>query len=246
MSGGRISQLDGLRGLAAMMVVLLHALLVVPALGGGDQGGASQADGWTWWLTKTPLAALWNGGAAVLVFFVLSGFVLAIPFTHVERVPSWLGYNPRRLVRLYLPVWGAVMLAVLLYVLFPRNSDPAQSWWVNRHDVPFALKPILADGLLVRGTSWFNSPLWSLQYEVIFSLLLPVVLFFVIRLARLWSLLLVGLLAAVHVGDVLDNGYLKYLPVFVIGVVLAQKRQAMSERFARLVISTGRRYVWRP
>lgn len=230
---GRITQLDGLRGLAALMVVIFHSLLVVPVYGERVRVGLSPSDGWTWWTRDTPLGALWNGGVAVLVFFVLSGFVLAVPFINASRDASWLEYYPRRLVRLYLPVWGAAVFALSMFVLFPRRDDPAQSWWVNRHDVPLALKPLLADVVLVRGTSWYNSPLWSLQYEVYFSLLLPIVLFVVTRLQRGWVLLVVVLTLTVHVGASLGNGFLKYMPIFALGVVLAVKRDSLHRAAER-------------
>jgi peptidoglycan/LPS O-acetylase OafA/YrhL len=68
----RYTQLDSLRGLAACTVVFCHATNVLPAVY-DDPGRA-------WWLTETPLGLLRAGSAAVDFFFVLSGFVLALPF----------------------------------------------------------------------------------------------------------------------------------------------------------------------
>lgn len=224
----RLTQLDGLRGLAAAVVVIHHCFLVAPIFGQQDSARRASTKEWTWWVEYTPLHLFWNGGAAVLVFFVLSGFVLAIPFLNPLREITWLQYYPRRLVRLYLPVWGAVFFAVSTLLLIPRQAESTHSWWINRHDVPLALKPVIADLVLIRGTSWYNSPLWSLQYEVIFSLLLPVVLVLAIKLSRVWPALILLLFVMVHIGESRGIGMLQYLPIFGIGVVLAVRRDLLD------------------
>jgi peptidoglycan/LPS O-acetylase OafA/YrhL len=67
----RFDSLDGLRGLAALTVVVFHFFSAyVPGL------LADQTDT-PWWGSDTPLAILFNGDFAVCVFFVLSGFVIA-------------------------------------------------------------------------------------------------------------------------------------------------------------------------
>lgn len=225
---GRISQLDGLRGLAALTVVVHHSFLVSPVFGEEHSTVLSPSDGWKWWAKYTPLNTFWNGSLAVQIFFVLSGFVLAIPFLNQECSPSWPAYYPRRLVRLSLPVWGSVFFALVLFLAFPRESSSTQSWWVNRHDVPLAFKPIHANLVLIPGTSWHHSPLWSLQYEVIFSLLLPAFLFVAVSLKRIWPAVVTILLLAAHWGASIDNSLLQYLPVFGIGVVLAVRRDLMD------------------
>jgi peptidoglycan/LPS O-acetylase OafA/YrhL len=95
----RLHSLDGLRGLSALVVVLHHALLVVPALAAPyyDQGPAASGSA-EWWLSHTPIHALWEGKAAVYVFFVLSGFVLPL-LAHRAQF-RWSVYYPQRLLRL--------------------------------------------------------------------------------------------------------------------------------------------------
>ena len=73
----RPTALDGLRGLAAMHIVLrLLYLVAVPFL--KTTGGTSPGSPY-WWISNTPLKALSAGSEAVLVFFVLSGVVVALP-----------------------------------------------------------------------------------------------------------------------------------------------------------------------
>ena len=68
---GRIESFDGLRGIAALAVVAFHFLCMFhPAA-----AHAMAAD--PVWAAQTPLGLTWNGPFAVMVFFALSGFVLA-------------------------------------------------------------------------------------------------------------------------------------------------------------------------
>jgi peptidoglycan/LPS O-acetylase OafA/YrhL len=67
--------LDGLRGVAAFVVLLDHSLLTSSALAIA-YSAITHVSGWARWLTDTPLHTLWDGPQAVYVFFLLSGFVV--------------------------------------------------------------------------------------------------------------------------------------------------------------------------
>lgn len=102
-TAARYSSLDGLRGLAASVVVLHHCFLVSPQLAQAlDSRGTGLIEPWVWWSTFTPVHLLWAGREAVYIFFILSGFVLTLPLLRAGR-PSWRAYYPRRLVRIYFP-----------------------------------------------------------------------------------------------------------------------------------------------
>src|SRR5262245_42624166 len=66
--GPRLGELDALRGVGAIAVSLQHVLVPI-----GSIAALLQV------VRLTPLNALIDGTRAVLLFFVLSGFVLAIP-----------------------------------------------------------------------------------------------------------------------------------------------------------------------
>ncbi|WP_264293866.1 acyltransferase family protein [Diaphorobacter aerolatus] len=73
----RFASLDGLRGVACVVVVICHYLQIyVPA---AFEGKYPDLFGEKWWV-NSPLNLLFNGHAAVILFFVLSGFVLSAPF----------------------------------------------------------------------------------------------------------------------------------------------------------------------
>jgi peptidoglycan/LPS O-acetylase OafA/YrhL len=234
---GRERGLDGLRGVAALVVVVHHLLLVVPGLAAlldvdGRGARSPEAASAEWWLFRTPLRLVWAGHEAVLLFFVLSGLVLTLPVLASVR-PDWRRYYPRRLVRLYVPVWASLVLAVGLALLVQRDLT-ADSSWLAIHRPP-SVRALALDTTLLFGSSNLNSPLWSLRWEIWFSLLLPVAVWLVtaVRSHRWWPVTVVGLAGlssaaqlpalrdALPAAD-LTVGLLTYLPVFGIGVVLAR------------------------
>src|SRR5262245_20415440 len=99
---GHRPELDGLRGLAAVVVVAFHTF----------QHVTLSESARTLWLL-TPLGALVNGPGAVHVFFVLSGFVLAGALARDARPARLPRYYVRRWFRIHPPYAAAVLFAWL-------------------------------------------------------------------------------------------------------------------------------------
>jgi Acyltransferase family. len=169
----RLAPLDGIRGIAALVVLLHHCLLVVPSLAARDTG---QGYGGFAWFVNSPVHIVWAGGEAVVVFFVLSGIVLTLPILRA-RPFDWLAYYPARLLRLYLPVVASVLIASAIAIAIQPSASESTSSWLRHHDLPITVARMVRTSILVLGTEWLNSPLWSLRWEVLFSLLLPVYVF---------------------------------------------------------------------
>jgi peptidoglycan/LPS O-acetylase OafA/YrhL len=248
--GGRHASLDGLRGLAALAVLLHHALLVVPGTAGLLAEGSTPGSP-AWWAVNTPLHVVWAGNEAVLLFFVLSGFVLALPAT--RRPVAWASYYPKRLVRLYLPVWGSLCLAVALAVLVPRDAEPGRSAYLTARAGASPSEAPRNALLLLDGGQLLNSPLWSLRWEVAFSLLLPAYLL----LPQLFGARggrslgpgalgagLAAVLAVLAVGSVVGTGALFFLPVFALGVLLAYAQEPLQQWADRVSTLRRARLVW--
>lgn len=226
----RVTALDGLRGIAALVVVLGHCMLVAPGL---YLPPPDLTPGqWQWWALYSPAHLAWGGTEAVYIFFVLSGFVLTLPI--VRRGIVWRSYYPKRLVRLYLPVIAAVPFAVAVAAAIPRTFRDGQSTWVDGHVLPLDPITIVRDMALLAGTSWLNGPLWSLRYEVLFSLLLPLYLLAAVKLRRWWPAKLVVLLAVVALGGELHSGPVTYMPMFGVGVLMAVERDNLTRVAQRL------------
>ena len=120
---GRLPSLDGLRGLAAAVVVLHHSLLLIPSFADPyfSRSMAMDMGDALWYLTYTPLHLVWAGSEAVLVFFVLSGLVVALPAMYKPHF-NWRAYYPSRLLRLYLPMWAAIVFTLITIVIVPRYA----------------------------------------------------------------------------------------------------------------------------
>lgn len=239
MNTERYRSLDGLRGVAAVVVLIHHSLLVIPALALPYFGGPTPP-GPLALLVDSPIHLAWAGTEAVYLFFVLSGLVLGL----AARSPrfAWSAYFPSRIVRLYVPVVAAVLLGAAIIAVTPAGS-PADSPWLHGRPPAYDLSAMLTDMTLLGGISHLISPLWSLQWEVLFSLLLPV--FMLSLRGRWWAWQLPALIGLATLGSYAQVGAVKYLPIFGIGVLLAKGWGPLGEWCSRW--SRGRSVIlWVP
>ena len=119
----RVLSLDGLRGLGALMVFLYHVDIMVKPFGAGGP-------------------SLFPGTASVMVFFILSGIVLSlVPFKHMGNGGyDWLGYYPRRVVRLCVPLFAAIALALPAGYVAWRLGSTSRSALAVAYDAAFPLR----------------------------------------------------------------------------------------------------------
>src|ERR1700757_784156 len=97
MQPGKAQYLEGLRGIAAMQVVLLHFV----------SGFTPETAQHAW----PPLRVLFDGHTAVYVFFLISGAVLTPSFA---RPGPFVAKITKRVVRLGIPVATAAVIPTLL------------------------------------------------------------------------------------------------------------------------------------
>lgn len=234
----RFVELDSLRGLAALSVVFAHFLQLFPATGTYPRihaiGEAAR---------QTPLFITFAGHEAVILFFMLSGFVLSLPFLRGETL-NYPGYLCRRICRIYLPYLAAVMSALGLAALCYDGPLSGLGSWANR---PWAA-PItgneIAQHVMLVGSfpnARLNPVIWSLVHEMRISIIYP---FVVLLLCRLdWRLVLaasfsVSFAAVVMnklIGGATDYLYtLHYLGIFTVGLLLARHRSGVCGWFQSL------------
>ncbi len=169
--------LDGLRGLAALYVLMHHAC--------GLLWGGSLAD------DPAPALLLRNifsfGHQAVLLFFLISGFCIhyrqALSGAH-SLDPRAFGW--RRARRLYPPLLLALAVTALFdwigMAVTPSFYSGASAYWSGPVSVGASHTPLTLVGnlifqaRLVVAEFGSNSPLWSLAFEFWFYLLYPLVL----------------------------------------------------------------------
>jgi peptidoglycan/LPS O-acetylase OafA/YrhL len=167
-SGGAfILEVDGLRFIAIMAVVFFHLSGYV------SQRGPSAGSGGLLRL------ALEQGHYGVQLFFVISGFILALPFAehYLGRrgIPPLGKYFVRRITRLEPPYIANLLLAFALLIIAKRLSAAAL--------VPHLAASIVYLHNVIFGTgSTINFVAWSLEIEVQFYVLAPLInLVFLIR-----------------------------------------------------------------
>lgn len=168
-SGRYIPELDGLRGLA-ILAVLFHHLTSAYLTSTQRLGAVKLPEDWDAVVPQSLLVSL--GYAAhygVQLFFVISGFVLALPYVEHYRNgqprPRLLSYYLRRLVRLE-PVYLINML-----IAFGLIHLTNIGW---REFIPHLAPSLLyIHGLVFGQASWINGVAWSLEVEIQFYLLLP-------------------------------------------------------------------------
>jgi len=176
----RIRGFDGLRALAATGVFLSHAWARAefPDVSVSMAGIA---------LVFSNLLSL--GTSGVVLFFVLSGFLLSLPFWRWlqggEQPDTWQ-YLRRRIWRIY----PAYMVAVILFALFYDVAHPLSVRLVH------AITHLLLIHNLAEVTIYnISAPLWSVATEFQLYLLLPVLFWILRRLLRRNSLLDLRLIA---------------------------------------------------
>ena len=204
----RFDSLQGLRGLAALTVVISHFLELF-YLTGYDEGTPLEL--------IRPISHTFGilSHKAVWIFFVLSGFVI----THqlCLQTYTYRRYLLARLIRLYLPVWAAMSLnLVVVYILISQSKEIG--FWIGAH--PDLLSPglILIELLLVPD-GYFLGPLWSIKWEVAFSFLA----FIAWRsnlMIRFPMVIATIFITVATFGGVLGSNFLKYLPMFLIGTII--------------------------
>jgi peptidoglycan/LPS O-acetylase OafA/YrhL len=178
-SAGRSTHLDGLRGVAAFVVVLQHVAIAYDFAfynGAVKPGHAA----WHAWLGGWPFMLIFAGNYSVCVFFALSGYVLASSFNRTTL--SAVALTAKRALRLGIPILAVTLFAWALAasgLIFNAEVQPiTQSWWMGMQTPPAAgIATALRDGLygallgLPDGTA-YDSSLWTMSIEFAGSLLL--------------------------------------------------------------------------
>ena len=181
--GGYLPELDGLRALAILMVMVLHAQWVLWAE--GDPQAFLRA------ITDKNPRSFWEvGWAGVDLIFVLSGYLISRILLELPKGAS-LGNFYRRRGRRILPLYMATLLIAFgLGPLLPgalhHNPEGLDLWRFATLTHNFSAQPFW---------SWILTPSWSLGVEAHFYLLWPVLLLKVPRdhLGKVLVTIVVGL-----------------------------------------------------
>lgn len=226
-----------------MVVLLHHTFLLNPQFPGSPPGENYTGGPLFSWMSFSPLKLFTAGTESVIVFFVLSGLVVSIPA--LKHGFDWFAYYPRRIARLMIPVIASVLVAAAFVAAIPQISTQTDGTWLSRSSTPsFSWEHILSAMDLFGGDAQINNPLWSLRWEVIFSLLLPVFVILAALLKRWWFAGIAGALLLTWAGIATGADSLSYLPAFFVGAMIAVGMDDVR-RFADAVNRRSARHlIW--
>ncbi len=219
-----IAYLDSIRGLAALTVINEHFVI---AYGLPCKDVLCQRI-----LDYSPLHIWWDGGAAVSMFFVLSGFVLSLKYFRSGQLidlnnVQWLPYIVGRLFRIWVPYIALVIGSCFLYRYIVDGSViktvlPSTDWINNLwRSHPLSFIDVLHESFLLKlpPVVVLLPQAWTLSIELALSLLLPIGLLLVEKGTNwlvFFTLLVVFLL-----------GVSPFLIHFLAGLMLAQHSTQM-------------------
>ncbi|MFZ3481656.1 acyltransferase family protein [Sphingomonas sp. 3-13AW] len=221
--------LDGLRGIAALMVFFSHVAMMTwfPR-----EGGAAPND---------LEYAMWHLGApAVDLFFVLSGYVLAASLEGVKIDGATIGsFLARRWVRLMPVAWVGVALGLAVRTLIvPMQQDPLVGM-INM-DQPLRWQDwvgFITFTFPMPDTDRFNVPLWTLVMEMYASFLIPVTVAGVRKKGRLF--LLPAFTSWIILWYVSGRLEFMTLPLFVLGVAVRVYAADLPRKSLKVALMIG-------
>jgi peptidoglycan/LPS O-acetylase OafA/YrhL len=217
--------LDGLRGIAVLLVVLPHVQLT------GTLPGPSIVQRITHDL-----------GHGVEIFFVLSGFGLALPLLQSLRrdgsanldIAVYAFNRAFRIIPLY---YVAIVLTILLNLLY------SLLWGTLPPELALAHTPVQMLAQLFffdRNVVPVDASFWSIPVQLRWYLVFPLFLQLYVRSPRAFAVVLVALVAAynftiLHVMDVAT------LPLFLLGIVAADQfvRGHPLQRYGPVIAIAG-------
>jgi peptidoglycan/LPS O-acetylase OafA/YrhL len=223
-AASRFEELDGLRGLASFSVFFSHVYLmqkvdVVPAV-----------------LSSSVFRTLWDGRAAVFLFFILSGFVLALPyFTQARKPIQLLSYLVRRVFRIYPAYLVALLVSLLLmHYVFAQGGLQGLSDWIGsfwRDDVS-AAEIIKHISMVGPDMDKIDPPVWTLRLELIVSAVFPLIIY--VLQGKNSRVLCGAIVLAFSAFFLLKPTAFLYFALFITGGILAKLRPVVLERIRGL------------
>lgn len=238
----RFIELDSIRGVAAMTVMIGHLCAIwVSEM-------RPEPKIWRWFLLFFNISA----GNAVILFFVLSGFVLSLPAV-AGRPQPYLTFVVRRVFRIYVPYLGALALTVAgAFWLHSRIvlSDGTVMLWSAPLDWHLVRQHLLFLGNY--NADELDLPVWSLVHEMRISVFFPGMCAILLRFQNRWLLVIAPLIScALIITNRLSlpvdwwraGTTVQFAALFILGIYLAREQNNLTKwlnaRSRSMTISVG-------
>lgn len=179
---------------------------------------------------------LLTGHQSVLLFFVLSEFVLSIPLFKVARF-SYQSYLVRRFCRIYLPFLAALLLSWIAAHHFLYSRIQLTQWFHFTWQTPLTWR-LFGSQLLMSPDAKLNTAFWFLRYEVEMSILFPLICLFM--KARKFQANAAFCVGVYGVGTLIRgeaaSQTLLFAGAFIFGAILSLYRENLKVYYLRLTV----------
>ena len=219
---GKITYLDGLRGVAAVNVMIMHFFVALaPAMVYGSELPSHFGGNLEQFFSTTPLGLIGAGNFSVCIFFVLSGYVLTQKYFKIRDDSIIISGALRRYIRLFIPVFATVMLSFLLasaglyryYIetMIVSAGSNYRHYWTFTPDIFDAVKQAVWNSFFLGGNIYYNPVLWTMTIEFYGSMLVFTMALLFGSLKNRWTFYLAAVVLFLN----------SYYLAFVIGMALA-------------------------
>lgn len=242
--------LDGLRGVAALLVVIYHIFegFAFAETTNGEGSGL--------------ISTLNHGHIAVDFFFILSGFVISYAYDDRWQTMTLRGFFKRRLIRLHPMLVMGALIGTITFLIGGREQWDGTVTPIGGVALALLLTALMIPALPgsmheVRGNGEMfplNGPQWSLFFEYIGNIIYALI---IRRLSTRLLAVLVALLAALHtwifvwdlsgydsvgIGWTIDTinfwgGLVRMLFPFTVGMLLARTFKPRKIKYAFWICS---------
>ena len=200
----RIGSIDGLKGLAAVFILVFHYLLAFAPYGHiGFGSGVAKQNAEAVYMASFPYSILVSTPFALYIFFALIAFIPALRYMKTGDVGFLYKQATVRYVRLMPPTLVAALLGYIGYACFGGQHTAlveamrplTGGGWLNALVYSdLSLGDALQAGLwksLCLGDARYNSPLWCMSIVLFGSYAVYAVLLTFGKLQRRWIIYLI-------------------------------------------------------
>lgn len=192
-----VMELQSLRGLAALIVVVHHCALYF------DYGSGA----------RSFVTLLLNAHGAVVSFFVLSGFVLSLSLMRAPIDSQRLvAFYIRRGFRIYPALWAGCALGLAYLLVLGPGATMLGTEWARGNCGLWPLPPFRILVSLAGLKPYLPLPIWSLAIELVASAAIPLLVYAMSRSVRLFVVILAALVPL----SVLGHGKLLFASTYLI------------------------------
>ncbi|ADY20959.1 acyltransferase [Bacillus paranthracis] len=177
----RYEELDSIRGISSLVVMIGHHLMIFSVF--QNYSYEDNKPFVMYLLKETPARLIFSSGnESVIIFFVLSGFVL---YRSIQNnYDSYRSFLLKRICRIYIPYIVAILIAILCQTTMSKYGISDLSEWFNRSWTLESSLSLIVQHILLVGkynTDAYNGVIWSLVHEMRISIIFPLVLMVCLR-----------------------------------------------------------------